>query len=112
MNLHRYPITAAVILSSYFLKFVGSFTTTRCFAPQGLIVTDRRWLSRPSRKQYPTGFWFKGTVAAANNENDSPETGDNFDGKGFAGYLAPYIGALFVSIAVTATFVKFVLLDY
>jgi len=112
MKLYCYPITAVVTSSCYFLKFVCSFTTTRYYPPQGSIVSDRRWLSRPSRKQYPTEFWYKGTVAAANNENDTPDTGDNFDGKGFAGYLAPYIGALFVSIAVTATFVKFVLLDY
>lgn len=36
----------------------------------------------------------------------------NFDGEGFAGYLAPYALAMVASIAVTAAFVKFILLDY
>ena len=49
-----------------------------------------------------------------NNSNidDLAEVQDNFDGKGFAGYLAPYAVALIGSIAVTGAFVKFVLLDY
>lgn len=37
---------------------------------------------------------------------------DNFDGKGLANYLGPYVVALGVSIAVAAAFIKFVLLDY
>jgi hypothetical protein len=37
---------------------------------------------------------------------------DNFDGEGFANYLGPYIVTLIASIAVTAGFVKFVLMDY
>lgn len=37
---------------------------------------------------------------------------DNFDGKGFANYLGPYAIALVASIAVTAGFVKYVLMDY
>ena len=45
-------------------------------------------------------------------DEDLAEVQDNFDGKGFAGYLAPYAVALIGSIAVTAAFVKFVLLDY
>ena len=37
---------------------------------------------------------------------------NNFDGKGFANYLAPYALAFVASIAITAAFVKFVLMDY
>jgi len=48
----------------------------------------------------------------SNIDEDLAEVQDNFDGKGFAGYLAPYAVALVGSIAVTAAFVKFVLLDY
>jgi hypothetical protein len=48
--------------------------------------------------------------AKENDESVSPK-GD-FDGDGFANYLAPYALALFASIAVTAAFLKFVLLDY
>ena len=43
---------------------------------------------------------------------DGPETAENFDGEGFAGYLASYALAALASIAVTAAFVKFVLMDY
>lgn len=43
-------------------------------------------------------------------QESSPSS--SFDGQGFANYLAPYALALVGSIAVTALFVKFVLLDY
>lgn len=43
---------------------------------------------------------------------DEVETADNFDGKGLANYLGPYALAFAVSVAVTAGFVKFVLMDY
>lgn len=51
------------------------------------------------------------------NEVDTTGSGsnvekDSFDGGGFANYLGPYIVALIASIAVTAGFVKFVLMDY
>ena len=40
------------------------------------------------------------------------EDASNFDGAGFAGYLAPYVLAALGSILVTGLFVKIVLLDY
>jgi hypothetical protein len=54
------------------------------------------------------------------SENDDADEGSDesvspkgdFDGAGFANYLAPYALALVGSIAVTAAFLKFVLLDY
>ena len=55
---------------------------------------------------------FAGVGDSNNIDEDVAEVQDNFDGKGFAGYLAPYAVALIGSIAVTAAFVKFVLLDY
>ncbi len=47
-------------------------------------------------------------------ETSSPlmEGQENFDAKGFGNYLAPYAAAVFCSIAMTAAFLKFVLLDY
>jgi hypothetical protein len=49
----------------------------------------------------------------ANKENEeSVSPKGDFDGAGFANYLAPYALALVGSIAVTAAFLKFVLLDY
>mmetsp|Transcript_23130 Transcript_23130/g.37520 ORF Transcript_23130/g.37520 Transcript_23130/m.37520 type:complete len:117 (-) Transcript_23130:86-436(-) len=64
--------------------------------------------------KYPTLIQLNSGLNEDNNnqlvENNNSE--DNFDGKGFAGYLAPYAVALLGSIAVTAAFVKFVLMDY
>ena len=54
-------------------------------------------------------------LSAENDEEGDMEptsSEGNFDGKGFAGYIAPYLAAFIVSIAVTAAFLKFVLLDY
>lgn len=51
-------------------------------------------------------------AAGSNDEEMEVETKDNFDGKGLANYLGPYALALVASIAVTAGFVKFVLMDY
>ena len=46
-------------------------------------------------------------------EDDSEEQEvDNFDGKGFAGYLAPYAIAVILGLGATGAFFKFVLLDY
>lgn len=50
------------------------------------------------------------------DDNDQPspleENASNFDGEGFANYLAPYALAAVGSILITGLFVKFVLLDY
>ena len=56
-------------------------------------------------------------MAGLDDNNDELEkipsdVQNNFDGKGFANYLAPYALALVASIAITAAFVKFVLMDY
>ena len=50
-------------------------------------------------------------TSGSTNEND-PTVADNFDGKGFAGYLLPYALALIGSIVATGAVFKFVLLDY
>mmetsp|Transcript_13299 Transcript_13299/g.28114 ORF Transcript_13299/g.28114 Transcript_13299/m.28114 type:complete len:134 (-) Transcript_13299:406-807(-) len=50
-----------------------------------------------------------------NNERSGMEfleENNNFDGDGFANYLGPYAVAFVASIAVTAAFFKFILLDY
>jgi hypothetical protein len=52
-------------------------------------------------------------LAVDDDKNSLEETQtDNFDGEGFASYLGPYAAAAALSIAVTAAFFKFVLLDY
>eukprot|EP00532_Pseudo-nitzschia_australis_P005397 CAMPEP_0168185886 /NCGR_PEP_ID=MMETSP0139_2-20121125/14103_1 /TAXON_ID=44445 /ORGANISM="Pseudo-nitzschia australis, Strain 10249 10 AB" /LENGTH=150 /DNA_ID=CAMNT_0008107787 /DNA_START=139 /DNA_END=591 /DNA_ORIENTATION=+ len=50
------------------------------------------------------------TSATTNTKNN--EAKDNFDGKGFANYLLPYVLALVGSVLATAAMFKFVLLDY
>jgi hypothetical protein len=44
--------------------------------------------------------------------NDSSDINDNFDGDGFANYLAPYALAVVSAIVATGAFFKFVLMDY
>jgi len=57
------------------------------------------------------------SVALLGKETDDDDESntdlvDNFDAQGFGGYLAPYAIALAASVAVTAAFFTFVLLDY
>lgn len=47
-----------------------------------------------------------------NDQVGDSDARDNFDGKGLANYLGPYALALVASIAVSAAFFKFVLMDY
>lgn len=54
---------------------------------------------------------FTKLTASSDGENEVDDT-DNFDGKGLANYLVPYALAFVASIAVTAGFIKFVLMDY
>lgn len=71
-------------------------------------------------QQYQTQEFHKKNSVSINagidkteKEGDSTmEVQDNFDGKGFAGYLGPYAVAFVGSIAVTLGFIKFVLMDY
>ena len=68
---------------------------------------------KPTAKTYQQQIPLRGLNddnSEVEGSNDDLE--DNFDGKGFANYLGPYALALMASIAVTAAFVKFVLLDY
>jgi hypothetical protein len=47
-----------------------------------------------------------------NNNGDDSDLNDNFDGDGFANYLAPYALAAVSAIVATGAFFKFVLMDY
>lgn len=85
------------------------------FAPSPLRLTENQY---PSLENQRSAFF---PLCSITDENESVEVENsaesdleksNFDGEGFAGYLAPYALALVASIAVTAAFVKFVLLDY
>lgn len=51
-------------------------------------------------------------IRQAGNDDSDVDDQDSFDGKGFAGYLAPYAIAFLAALGATAAFVKFVLLDY
>jgi hypothetical protein len=57
-------------------------------------------------------FATKGDNGDSDDETTGDSLADNFDAKGFGGYLAPYALALIASVLVTGAFVKFVLLDY
>uniref|UniRef100_A0A7S2PHQ3 Uncharacterized protein n=1 Tax=Leptocylindrus danicus TaxID=163516 RepID=A0A7S2PHQ3_9STRA len=65
-----------------------------------------------SMPQYKAKLMVQYSQSNSDNGDDDSAVDSNFDGKGFAGYLAPYAFALLVSVGVTAAFVKFVLLDY
>jgi hypothetical protein len=49
-------------------------------------------------------------ILAADDDSSVEKAG--FDGEGFANYLGPYVLAFVAAIALTAGFVKFVLMDY
>jgi hypothetical protein len=78
------------------------------------VALKTRTVMRSPHKSQEVGFHQPLWLAAKDDEpeDSSVSSEGNFDGKGFAGYLGPYIAAFAASIAVTAAFVKFVLLDY
>jgi hypothetical protein len=66
----------------------------------------------PCRLSTPQIFRLYNDKNNDGNGQDEVQQQNNFDGKGFAGYLAPYAIAAVASVAVTAAFLKFVLMDY
>ena len=109
-------VLCGIILLGVFFQPSTSFTGVTT------TITSRHIAKVQNRVPKPlvqTGFLTINTISnqlqfAADDEQGDKETTNegNFDGKGFAGYLAPYLAAFVASIAVTAAFVKFVLLDY
>lgn len=100
-----------VFILAAFFPFVCN-----AFAPLPLRLDNKAHDSLPKQSS-----GFASPLYSNAHENESVEVEDltgsdieksNFDGKGFAGYLAPYVLAVVASIGVTAAFVKFVLLDY
>lgn len=69
-------------------------------------------LDRMQEFRYNPGRIANQLAATGLDEESHIKTTDNFDGKGLANYLGPYALAFVLSIAVTAGFVKFVLMDY
>ena len=51
-------------------------------------------------------------LSSDNDNGDDSDLADNFDGDGFANYLAPYALAVIAAIVATGAFFKFVLMDY
>lgn len=51
-------------------------------------------------------------VGTSSSGGDDRLKEEGFDAAGFAGYLAPYVLTLLLSIAVTGAFFKFVMMDY
>ena len=98
------------ILSSVILMFGGHSCIHAFLSPSRnfhLQLTPTRHLSRE----------FNLTPAKLSESDDEntvsmTEESDNFDAAGFGNYLAPYLLAFVISIAITGGFVKFVLMDY
>jgi len=82
------------------------------FSPQRSQPILRVQTNNIAAKKYHAFFPLAAGLDGNNDQVDNSEVEDSFDGKGFAGYLAPYAAALILSIGVTGAFVKFVLLDY
>ena len=102
-------VTAALLMAAVHHKVHGFQTGRLC---QG--VGSPRTTTLPPTTMYDISsssslYRRKHTWLAVSDKDDDV---DNFDGQGFANYLAPYALALLASIGVTALFVKFVLLDY
>ena len=98
-------VTCSILLSVLFVLPSVSFVV-----PPNRIATRLKQKTLQNRIFHPT-FQLNASEEDEQQE-DSIADGGNFDGKGFAGYLAPYAAALLVSLGVTAAFLKFVLLDY
>lgn len=94
-------MSSICVLLLAFLTFVSGFS-----ARQVQPIQAQKDLMA---KKYRTFPLYAG-LDENNNQVEKPD--DNFDGKGFANYLAPYALALVGSVAATAALFKFVLLDY
>jgi hypothetical protein len=103
-------ILVAIISSQGVMAFQGQRLTSNYF------VAKKYALKSPPQRN--DARLFRLHLSENENENDAQENDESvsakgdFDGKGFANYLAPYALALVGSIAVTVAFFKFVLLDY
>mmetsp|Transcript_1516 Transcript_1516/g.3871 ORF Transcript_1516/g.3871 Transcript_1516/m.3871 type:complete len:107 (+) Transcript_1516:247-567(+) len=98
------PSICLILLASS--TFVGGFSSHQFQGSQ-----TKHLMSRKYRTLVPPTSQLQ-MLDESNDEVEKTDDGDNFDGKGFANYLGPYAIALVGSIAVTAAFVKFVLMDY
>ena len=102
------PLYACVIMAN----LVAGFSTSRQSNIIQPVRVQQYHAQRKIQSFTPTPLFAGGFDDDDDVDSESVQTQDNFDGKGFAGYLAPYALALVGSVAVTAAFVKFVLLDY
>ena len=104
-NISLLPSICLILLA--LSTFVGGFSSHQFQGSQ----TRKHLMSRKYRTLVPPTSQLQ-MLDESNDEVEKTDDGDNFDGKGFANYLGPYAIALVGSIAVTAAFVKFVLMDY
>lgn len=102
-----------VLLALLGCKGVDSFQS-QSFLPNSFVA--KKYAFKPQSKCIHSRRPFHLHISEnddANEEIDeSVSPKGDFDGAGFANYLAPYALTLVASIAVTAAFLKFVLLDY
>ena len=102
-------INKIIILLLSILKSSNSFTSFSASIPFKRIESN---VNHPFLQTKNTANIRQLQLSNESNNDESKITQENFDGKGFANYLAPYALTLLVSIAATALFVKFVLMDY
>lgn len=101
----------AVLLTFSLMSLFAAAFSPSAYHP---VTQQKRAVSR-----YPASISLSANLeddnqVEAKQAGETSESGaeENFDGEGFANYLAPYAVALLASIAVTGGFVKFVLMDY
>ena len=100
--MNRTWVQTNILLSSISIFLVTGFTT-RIRQP------IKHQISQPNKQHRHRNY---NLLAVLGDDKDVGEQNDNFDGKGLANYLAPYALTFLISIAVTAGFVKYVLMDY
>jgi hypothetical protein len=119
IKMKRSPSFALILV---FLSAISCSAAFSTFSQQQTLLSFHP-ISTQKRHRTTSAPWKKPARSSQllfNINNDKDDDGqsvqekekDNFDGQGFTNYLAPYILAFFASIAITAGFVKFVLMDY
>eukprot|EP00970_Alexandrium_tamarense_P004520 scaffold759_cov290-Alexandrium_tamarense.AAC.56 len=112
--MHHPPIKTVLVLMGLLHLAISFVPPQRC-QPRHVVISQKL-TSSPLAKTLQLSQQLSAKLEEDdqldNLHNGSSLDNDNFDGEGFSNYLGPYALALVVSLAVTAGFVKFVLIDY
>jgi hypothetical protein len=112
--------STGAVLQVFLLLALLSFQGVDSFQGQSFLSNSclaKKYALQPQSQRHHSRRPFR--LHISENDDDAKVENDasvspkgDFDGAGFVNYLAPYALALLGSIAVTAAFLKFVLLDY